>query len=271
MIDAHVHIWRLGRNGCTWPPPELAAIHRDFGRDDVAATIAGTGVEQVVLVQSQESEEDSAWLLGEAAAAPIVAGVVGWIDGAAPDPAARLIGLLHKGPLVGVRLMAQDHPAEWLADPALHDQCRALADRELSLDLLVRPHHLPGCIALAEAFPELRMIIDHAAKPLIAGDGFAAWREAIAPAADRANMMCKLSGLITEAAPGAAIETLAPYVEAALSLFGPERLVWGSDWPVITLNGGYGAWLDFARAVIPTCHHEAVFGGNARACYRLAA
>jgi L-fuconolactonase len=270
VIDAHVHIWRLGRNGCTWPPPELAAIHRDFGLDDVAATIAGTGVEQVVLVQSQESEEDSAWLLGEAAAAPIVAGVVGWIDGAAPDPAARLARLQGRGPLAGVRVMAQDRPAEWLAGPALHGQFRALTDRELSLDLLVRPHHLAGCATLAGAFPDLRVIIDHAAKPPIASNGLCAWREAIAPAADRANMMCKLSGLITEAAPGAAIETLGPYVEAALSLFGAERLVWGSDWPVITLNGGYGAWLDFARTVIPSRHHDAVFGGNARIFYRLA-
>lgn len=271
MIDAHVHIWRLGRNGCAWPTPDLAAIHRDFGLADVAATLAGIGVDRVVLVQSQESEDDTAWLLAEAAAAPIAAGVVGWIEGAAIDPAARLARLKRQGPLVGVRLMAQDRPAAWLADPALHGQLRALADLGLSLDLLVRPPHLPGCAALADAFPGLRMIVDHCAKPPIAQDGLAAWREGVAPAAERPNMMCKLSGLITEAAPGAAMESLAPYAGAALDLFGPERLVWGSDWPVILLNGAYRDWLDLSRAVIPAQHHDAVFGGNARRFYGLAA
>ena len=269
MIDAHVHIWRLGRNGCAWPTPELTAIHRDFVLDDVAATIAGTGVEQVVLVQSQESEDDTGWLLAEAAASPLVLAVVGWIEPAAIDPAARLKRFVRQGPLAGLRVMAQDRPPAWLNDPALHGQFAALDELGLSLDLLVRPQHLPGCVALADAFPALRMIIDHIAKPLIAGGGLAAWREAIAPAAERPNMMCKLSGMITEAAAGAAVETLAPYVEAALDLFGPDRLVWGSDWPVINLNGTYGSWIDFARAAIPGQHHAAVFGGNARAFYGL--
>lgn len=271
MIDAHVHIWRLGRNGCAWPTPDLAAIHRDFGLGDAAATIAETGVDRVVLVQSQESEEDSAWLLAEAAASPSVAGVVGWIDGAAADPVARIARLQELGPLVGLRVMAQDRPAAWLADPALKGQFAALADMGLSLDLLVRPQHLACCAALADAFPGLRMIVDHLAKPLIAHDDLAAWREGMAPVAERANMMCKLSGLITEAASGAEMATLAPYVEAALDLFGPERLVWGSDWPVINLNGDYSEWLGLARSVVPPRHHAAVFGGNACAFYGIAA
>lgn len=271
MIDAHVHIWRLGHNGCTWPPPDLAAIHRDFDLVDVRETIADTGVDQVVLVQSQESEDDTAWLLAEAAASPLAAGVVGWIESGTIDPAARLARLMRQGPLVGLRVMAQDRPPEWLADPALQDQFRALANAGLSLDLLARPQHLACCVALADAFRDLRMIIDHIAKPGIASDDLAVWREAIAPAAERPNLFCKLSGLITEAAPGAAMETLAPYVEAAFDLFGPERLVWGSDWPVIMLNGAYCTWLDLARAVIPAQHHRAVFGGNARRFYGLVA
>jgi len=271
VIDAHVHIWRLARNGCTWPAPDLAAIHRDFGLDDVAATIAGTGVAQVVLVQSQESEDDSVWLLGEAAASPLVAGVVGWIEPSSVDAAAKLARLRQQGPLRGLRVMAQDRPPEWLDDAALHGQFRALTDTGLSLDLLVRPQHLACCFALADAFPSLRMIIDHIAKPRIADGGLAVWREAIAPSAERSNMMCKLSGLITEAAPGAPMEVLVPYVETALDLFGPERLVWGSDWPVISLNGIYRGWLDLARSVIPEQHHAAVFGGNARSFYGLAA
>jgi L-fuconolactonase len=271
VIDAHVHIWRLGRNGCTWPTPDLAAIHRDHELTDVARTIAGTGVDRVVLVQSQESEDDASWLLARATGAPVVAGVVGWVDSAAIDIRKRIANLQRQGRLVGLRVMAQDRPAEWLADAALHAQFEAMADAGLALDLLVRPQHLAACADLAADFPTLRMIIDHCAKPHIAHEGLSAWRAAIAPAAEQPNLICKLSGLITEAAPGQPVETLAPYIEAMLDLFGSERLVWGSDWPVINLNGDYRTWLDFARSAIPAAHHDAVFGGNARAFYRLAA
>jgi len=271
VIDAHVHIWRLGRNGCTWPTPDLAAIHRDHGLSDVQRVIATTGVEQVVLVQSQESEDDTAWLLGEAAASQIVAGVVGWIDAAAIDAGARIARLRSQGPLVGLRVMAQDRAPAWLTQTALDAQFDCMTEAGVALDLLVRPQHLEASARLAARFPQLPMVIDHCAKPAIAQDGLAAWREAIAPVAGRSNVRCKLSGLITEAAPGEAMEALAPYVEAALGLFGPERLIWGSDWPVINLNGTYRDWLDLARDVIPSSHHAAVFGGNARAFYRIGA
>jgi L-fuconolactonase len=165
--------------------------------------------------------------------------------------------------------MAQDRDADWLASPELQRQFAAMADADLALDLLVRPQHLPASVDLALRFPALRMVIDHCAKPAITGEGLSAWREAIAPAADRPNMMCKVSGLITEAAPGAAIESLAPFVEAALALFGPDRLIWGSDWPVILLNGAYRGWLDLAKRVIPSAHGDAVFSRNARHLYRL--
>jgi L-fuconolactonase len=269
VIDAHVHIWRLGRNGCAWPTPDLPVIYRDHDLSDVTRTISGTPVARVVLVQSQENEEDTAWLLTEGATSPVVAGVVGWIDPATSDMTTQLGFLQRQGPLVGLRVMAQDRPPEWLADPALHNQLEHMSESELALDLLVRTQHLAASIDLADRFPALRMIIDHCAKPRIAEGGLTAWRDAIAPAAERSNMMCKLSGLITEAASGEPIETLAPYLEEALALFGPTRLIWGSDWPVINLNGTYRDWFDFAHSMIPTAHQAAVFDGNARAFYRL--
>jgi L-fuconolactonase len=271
VIDAHVHIWRLGRNGCTWPTPDLTAIHRDHDLAEVQRTIAESGVDQVVLVQSQETEDDTAWLLGEAAASPFVAGVVGWTDPAAIDPGSRIARLRRQGPLVGLRVMAQDRPPEWLTEPVLDVQFDHMTEAGLALDLLVRLQHLEESARLAARFPQLRIVIDHCAKPAIANDGLSVWREAIAPVAARGNVLCKLSGLITEAAPGEAMEALAPYIEAVLTLFGPERLIWGSDWPVINLNGAYRDWLDFAREVIPAAHHAAVFGGNARAFYRIGA
>jgi L-fuconolactonase len=269
VIDAHVHIWRLGRDGCTWPTPDLPAIHRDYVLQDVSEVIAGTGVEQVVLVQSQENEEDTAWLLAGPGTSPIVAGVVGWMDPAGGDMTKRIASAGASGPLVGLRVMAQDRGAEWLGDPVLHGQFAAMADAGIALDLLVRPHHLRGCAELGRLFPDLPMVLDHSAKPRIAEGGLAPWREAIAPAAECPNMRCKLSGLITEAAPGAPMEALAPYAEVVLDLFGPERLIWGSDWPVMLLNGAYRDWLHFARSIIPAAHHAAVFGGNARAFYKV--
>lgn len=270
MIDAHVHIWRIGRNGCLWPTPDLAAIHRDHDLAEVGRTTAGLGVDNVVLVQSQESEEDTAWLLAEAAASPMVVGVVGWVDPAAIDIAARIARARRQGPLVGVRVMAQDRAAEWLADPALYALYAGLGDAGLALDLLVRPEHLPACAMLAARFPNLRMVIDHAAKPAIVAGDFTAWRTAMTDAAARPNLHCKLSGLVTEA-PDLPIKAIAPYVAALLDLFGAERLIWGSDWPVVNLDSDYAAWLGFARAAVPAEHHAAVFGGNARAFYRLAA
>lgn len=269
MIDAHVHIWRLGRNGCTWPTPELDLIHHDHVLSDMAELVAGTGVDRVILVQSQAHDDDTPWLLAEAAASPLAAGVVGWLDHKAGGAGKKIAAFRQSGPLVGLRVMAQDCPPEWLDDPALHAQCAAMADTDIALDLLVRPQHLPGSERLGRLFPSLRMVVDHCAKPRIADDGLAAWREAMAPVADLPNMTCKLSGLITEAAPGAPMEVLAPYVEAAFDLFGPERLIWGSDWPVLKLNGAYRAWLDFARSTIPAAHHAAVFGGNARTFYKV--
>ena len=268
MIDAHVHIWRLERNDCTWPTPDLPIIHRDFGLADVEETIAGTDIRRVVLVQSHESERDTVWLLEEASASTVAAGVVGWLE-PTDHIGARMDKARAAGPLAGLRVMAQDRAADWLDQAELQPQFAAMAERNLALDLLVRPRHLPSSIDLARRFPSLRMVIDHCAKPAITQDGLAAWREAIAPAADRPNMMCKMSGLITEAEPGAAMEALVPFVEAAFALFGPDRLIWGSDWPVILLNGAYRDWLALAKRVIPGDHRDAVFGGNARRFYRL--
>src|SRR4051794_99252 len=133
MIDAHVHIWRLGHNDCSWPTSDLPAIHRDFGLADVSSTIAGTGIERVILVQSQESERDTHWLLREAAASTVAAGVVGWLDPARGDMAAQIARAGQLGPLVGLRAMAQDRSPAWLASSPLHEQCAAMANADLAL------------------------------------------------------------------------------------------------------------------------------------------
>ncbi|NIJ19058.1 L-fuconolactonase [Sphingomonas naasensis] len=257
MIDAHVHLWRIGAHGCVWPGPDLAAIHRDFDLADFRAA-AGEGVEAVLLVQSQEDLADTDWLLG--LADPLIAGVVGWVDLAAPDAPARVAALATHPLLRGVRPMVQGRADDWY-DGANDAALAAMAHHRLVLDALVQPRHLDSLGRLAARHPDLAIVIDHAAKPQ--AEGFEAWVCAIDSVAGHANLHCKLSGLVTESA------AVADAFAAIWRAFGPERLLWGSDWPVVNLAASYGEWREMARALVPAEHWGAVFGGNARRVYRL--
>jgi len=269
MIDAHQHVWQLGRNGHVWPTEAEWPIFRDYDLGDFRAETLPRGVTRTVLVQSQPDARDTDWLLGLAEADELVAGVVGWADLGAPDAPTRIADLAARPKLKALRPMVQDLAADWYDDPALEPAFAAMAEHGLRLDALVRVPHLASLDRLAARFPQLQIVIDHAAKPRIdAEDGFAEWHAAIAPLAARANVFCKLSGLLTECgrAPPEAIE---PYAGAILELFGPERTIWGSDWPVLELAGDYGEWLSFAQACVPATAREDVFGRTAARFYRL--
>lgn len=249
MIDAHQHFWKLGANDCIWPGAAEGAIHRDFLPEH------WPGGESVV-VQSQESARDTEWLLELAETRDFILGVVGWSDFAAPLPASRW--------LKGLRPMVQARADDWYDgfDPG------AMAERGLVLDALVRPRHLPALARLARRRPDLAIVIDHGGKPDIAGGDLDAWRAETLRLAEHPNVACKLSGLLTEAAPGQH-EQVAAVGEWLFDIFGAERLIWGSDWPVVTLAGSYAGWLEMARAMVPAAAQDAVFGGNARRVYRL--
>lgn len=267
MIDAHQHIWALGRNGCTWPTRAEKPIHRDYGLEEFESVAAPRGVARTVLVQSQEDARDTEWLVETAEAAPAVAAVVGWTDLAAPDGTGRIAALAARPKLKGLRPMVQDRAPEWYDDPALEAGFRAMAEHGLRLDALVRVPHLPALERLARRMPELPIVIDHAAKPRIGAEsGLAVWHAAIAPLAERPNVFCKLSGLLTECGEAPA-EAAEPYIAAILDLFGPQRVMWGSDWPVLELAGTYSDWLDQALGCVPAAAHEAVFGGTAARFY----
>lgn len=257
MIDAHVHLWRIGAHGCTWPGPDLAAIHRDFDLDDYRAA-AGQGVEAVLLVQSQEDPADTDWLLG--LVDPLIAGVVGWTDLAAPDAAARVAALAAHPRLKGLRPMVQGRADNWY-DAADDAALASMARRGLVLDALVQPRHLESLARLAARHPDLAIVIDHAAKPQAAE--IDSWTRALDSIARHARVHCKLSGLVTESA------AVADAFATIWRVFGPERLIWGSDWPVVTLAASYGEWCKMARSLVPAAHHGKVFGGNAQRVYRL--
>lgn len=273
LIDAHQHFWRVGQNGFSWPTPDLAAIHRDFEPIDLLAVGAPVGLAGSVVVQSQADDRDTDWLLRLAADEPLVLAVVGWVDLASPQAAERIAQLAREPKLRGLRPMLQNLPdAAWIAAPGLDPAIDAMVAHGLSLDALVLQRHLPHLLTLARRRPDLAIVIDHGAKPPIASSAFSDWADAISALAALPQVHCKLSGLLTEAAPDQPPEALAPYVRHLVSAFGAERLMWGSDWPVLNLAGDYEGWLDLARTLSGLTKPEdlaALFGGTCRQFYRI--
>jgi L-fuconolactonase len=276
-IDAHQHFWHLSERRGAWPPPSLAAIHRDFGPADLAPLLAAAGVEGTVLVQSLPTLEDTRWLLEVAQATPFVKGVVGWVDFKSAT-AAQTIAELARDPLLkGLRPMLQDLPEDdWIADPATAPGARAMARHGLVFDALVTPRHLPHLLTFAARHPELAIVIDHGAKPFIAQQELDPWRGDIARLAALPNVHCKVSGLVTEAGGHASRAGLQPYVQVLWETFGPRRLIWGSDWPVVSLVCDYASWCAMSAALVDALqppasarHRDALFGGNAALLYRL--
>jgi len=202
-----------------------------------------------------------------------VRAVVGWTDMLAPDAPDRIAALAGDKMLRGIRPMWQDIPEDdWMLRPEQDPAYRAIVELGLTFDALARVRRLPHSPRLIERHPELPIVIDHAAKPDIAGGEIARWREGMAVVASFPHVRCKLSGLVTEAGPGATVETLRPYTDALLELFGPERLMFGSDWPVLTLRADYATWWEWAyrlTADLPQVDQDAIFGGNATAFYSL--
>jgi L-fuconolactonase len=267
MIDAHVHLWRPGANDCVWPGADLPTLYRDVLPDELWGEIAGTEVTGVILVQSQESEADTYWLLDLARADDRIAGVIGWIDLSAADAPARIDRMAERGKFLGVRPMVQDRADDWYDDPALDGALAHLAQAGLVLEALVRPRHLAALERCARRHPDLRIVIDHAAKPAIGGL-VEDWEVAMTRLAALRQVTCKVSGLVTESAEGGTTAVV-PCIATLLAQFGSERLIWGSDWPVVTLRQSYREWLDIARGAIPAEDHAAVFSGNAARIYGL--
>lgn len=266
MIDAHVHVWRVGENGCTWPTSDLEPIYRDFDLDDLRSFALADGVNGVLLVQSQDDDRDSDWLLS-LSGDPLVVGVVGWADFQAADAADRIGAFACRSALKGLRPMVQDREDDWYDSRAVDAAMEAMADRKLVLDALIRPRHLRSLERLALRHPTVPIVIDHAAKPDLTD--LIEWKYRMERVADLPNACCKLSGLLTELPPGAGPEAIRPAFDMLWDLFGSERLIWGSDWPVLTLAGSYQGWLAQALDLVPGSAHGQVFDLNARRVYGL--
>jgi L-fuconolactonase len=273
MIDAHQHFWRIGRNDCRWPTPDLAVIHRDYEPAELVALAGPLGVQGSVLVQSQPSDRDTDYLLELAACEPLVRGVVGWVDLTAPDAATRIAALAERPKFRGMRPMLQDLAQDdWILRRELDPAVAAMIAHDLRLDALVTPRHLAHLRVFAERHPGMPIVVDHGGKPDIAGGRLDPWRDDIRALADLPHVFCKLSGLLTQRAPGQAVDAVRPYAEHLLHAFGPERLMWGSDWPVVNLQGDYSAGLRLAYDMLQGLEDDAwrqVFSLTAQRFYRL--
>ncbi|HEY2599033.1 MAG TPA: amidohydrolase family protein, partial [Candidatus Dormibacteraeota bacterium] len=245
VVDAHHHFWDPTRRDYYWMSSDLAAIKRPFGPPDLAPLLAASGVEKTIAVQTLPSLDETRELLRIAQATDFVAGVVGWVD-LTDASVASVIAELRAGPggrhLVGIRHQAHDEPdAGWLVRNEVQRGIEAVGEAGLVYDLLVRTRELPAALEVVRQFPQIRFVLDHLAKPRIAsGPRDEDWERAMAPFAGRENVTCKLSGMVTEASwTGWTPNDLKPYVNRALGWFGPERCMFGSDWPVCLLAAPY--------------------------------
>ncbi len=247
-LDAHQHFWAYNDREYGWMGPGMDALRRDHLPDDLAPELARAGVHGTVAVQARRTLAETRWLLGISERTPFVRGVVGWVDMGSKDLPATLERLAAHPRFVGVRELIHDMPDPAYATSAEHVRGVALlAPLGLAYDLLLRPPHLPAATSLVDRFPEQRFVLDHIAKPDMrpgaapeAGPN-AAWARGLRSLAERPNVTCKLSGLVTEGDWHAwRAEHIAPFLDLVLEAFGPERTMIGSDWPVCTLAADYG-------------------------------
>jgi L-fuconolactonase len=279
MIDAHHHLWDPAKRDYPWLAGEaLAPLRKPYQVEDLRRETAAAGVTGTVLVQTVGSVEETEEFLATAAASGgLVAGVVGWVDITAPDVADEILRL-RTGPggdlLVGIRHQVQDEadPA-WLSRADVRHGIRAVGQAGLAYDLLVLIHQLPAARELVRDLAGVRFVLNHGAKPPIASGAVEPWASEIKAIAESPNVTCKLSGLVTEADwTDWDAQRIAPYADHIISCFGPERVMFGSDWPVCELAASYAQVVDLARqltAGLSEPEREQVFTTTAQTAYGL--
>ena len=272
-IDAHQHFWHPARGDYGWLRADLP-ICRPFGPADLAPHLRNCRIDGTLLVQAAPTLGETEYLLGIADATSFVFGVIGWVDFEDPGNRSAMERLGAHPKLKGLRPMIQDLPDDrWMLGTELRWAFDALEALDLVFDALVFPRHLDHLLRLLQRHPVLVSVIDHGAKPNIEGRAFADWAAAMKRLARETSAFCKLSGLATEAGPNWRVADLRPYVDCLLETFGPDRLIFGSDWPVATLATDYEGWVAAVEALtagVSAVERAAIFGATAARVYKLA-
>lgn len=275
-IDSHQHFWNPARGDYDWMPkgdPVLDLVYRPA---DLTATLTRHQIDGTVLVQAAATVDETEYMLGLADASDFIKGVVGWVDFENPADLKVLERLKAHPKFKGVRPMIQDIPDDnWMLRADVHWGYSALADLDLTFDALGFPRHLANFLTILKRYPKMRVVIDHCMKPQIRDHNaanFAFWAEGMARLAGETGACVKFSALITEANRDWSVDALRPYVEHILRVFGPDRIMWGSDWPVCRLRAEYDGWLTAAQSLtehLSSAAQTRVYGGTAAQFYRL--
>lgn len=272
-VDAHQHYWRFDPVRDAWITPDMAVIRRDFLPSDAAPLLAQVGIDAVVAVQADQSEDETDFLLSLAAENAWIRGVVGWVDLRAHDLDDRVARWSSAPALKGFRHIAQGEPDDFLMRPDVIAGVRQLGQLGYTYDILIYPRQLAAAHELVQQCPDVRFVLDHCAKPMIATGNLAEWHTAIGRIARHENVTCKVSGLVTEASWNSwTYDEVLPVLDAVADAFGPERLMFGSDWPVCLLAADYSRvaeiverWSEKLTAV----ERARLWGGTAQAVYSL--
>ncbi len=275
FIDAHQHYWDPARGDYGWMPPDDPILTRPYGPADLAPAIGQLNIDATVLVQAAPTVAETDYLLDLAANTASVAAVVGWIDFETESDRAALARFATNPHFRGIRPMIQDLDDGWMLRPDVQWAFAAAADMDLTFDALGFPRHLKDFDTIFARYPNLRIVVDHCMKPQIStfdDAAFQDWAAGMTRLAQYPHVYCKLSGIVTEADPGITIEQLRPFTNHVISAFGPKRVMWGSDWPVVRLRCGYEDWFHQARALtadLSKTDQDEIFAGSAKRFYRL--
>ena len=270
MIDGHVHFWRLARGVNTALTPDMTAIYRDVEPDELRPILDEFGFSAAIAVQASETLGENLFMAGLARRYPWIAGVVGWADPGAPSIAEDLAGLRALSGVVGLRPVRDDNRSiRWMLDPSLWPGWTEIAASGLPIDLLVQDwRELDVVKAMAEAFPETRLVLDHCGKPDILGSQFDDWAAHITRIAGHSNTFCKFSGLAT----GMTTDRIVPFAHHVIDSFGADRLIWASDWPPLDLAASYAEWIALSQKLLADLsdkEHIAIWHGTAEKVYGL--
>ncbi len=245
VTDTHQHFWKLERGDYGWLTSELKALYRDFLPPDLEPLLVAAGITGTIAVQAADTEAETEFLLSLADKFDWIRGVVGWVDLAADTAPDAIVRLAAHPKLVGLRPMIQDIPDDrWMLRDTLSPGIAAMIEHDLTFDALVLPRHLKHLLVFLAKYPDLRVVVDHCAKPEIRNTGFDVWARELADIARCERVFCKLSGLTTEAAADWTRDDLMPFIRHVLDIFPDEKLLFGSDWPVLNLASDYQSWKD---------------------------
>lgn len=273
-IDSHHHFWQLNRGDYGWLSPKLSKIYQDFLPEDLSPVLKKCHIDKTILIQAAPTIEETQFILGIAERYDFIAGIVGWIDFENHTQSLTTLKQWLDNPLfLGIRPVIQDIvDIDWMLRPEFDPIYQWLIDNDRSFDALVKPQHLDNLLTLCRRYPNLRMVIDHGAKPDIANEKYALWAEKMSALSEYPQLYCKLSGLVTEAGNTLNYEHLEPYMRHLYACFGGDRLMWGSDWPVCTLASSYSQWVELSNRflkTLPDSDRTKIEGQTAAMFYKL--